>query len=82
MGGVDLGDQYLVYYVLGRKSMKWYRRVYWRLIEISIFNSFVVYKKNHEDQHRIQQLHNRLELSNLLVKPLLDKRMQHFIQSP
>ena len=87
MGGVDLVDQYLVYYALGRKSMKWYRRVYWRLIEMAIFNSFVVYKANHgiNPSTRIRQLNYRLELSNLLVKPLIDKRnasLHPIIRSP
>ena len=41
-GGVDLGDQYLMYYALGRKSMKWYRCVKWRLIEMAVYNTFTI----------------------------------------
>ena len=31
MGGVDLTDQYMSYYLVGRKTMKWWRRVFWRM---------------------------------------------------
>ena len=33
MGGVDLSDQVMCYYSIGRKSMKWWRQVLWRLID-------------------------------------------------
>ena len=64
------------YTTLGRKSMKLYRHVCWRLIEMAVFNSFVIYKAQHTvgGSSRIQQLNYRLELSNLLDKPLIDKR--------
>ena len=50
--------------------MKWYRRLYWRLIEMAVFKSFVIYKIKHTVSgfSRIRQLNYRLELSNLLVK--------------
>ncbi len=31
MGGVDLMDQMLVYYAIGRKTIKWYKRVFWSI---------------------------------------------------
>lgn len=54
--------------------MKWYRRVQWRLIEMGLFNSFVIYRRNNVGIKRTRQLHYRLELANVLVKPLLDQR--------
>ena len=46
MGGVDLADQYLCYSSLGRKTMKWWRRVFWRLIDMAILNAYVFYRHN------------------------------------
>ena len=46
MGGVDLADQAMCYYSLGRKTLKWWRRVFWRLHDMAITNAFVVYKMN------------------------------------
>ena len=74
MGGVDLADQYMVYYAIGRKSMKWYRRVVWRLIEMTIFNSFVVYRNHQPPDERTRQLKFRIDLANALVTHLLDRR--------
>ena len=31
MGGVDLADQFMCYYSVGRKNMKWWRKIVWRL---------------------------------------------------
>ncbi len=71
MGGVDLGDQYLVYYAPGRKSMKWYRRVIWRLIDLAVLNAFIIYRERHVKAGRIRQLGFRLDLSKSLVQPYL-----------
>ena len=42
MGGVDLADQQRQYYSVGRSSYKWYRYLFWFLLDISIINSFIV----------------------------------------
>lgn len=47
MGGVDLKDQKLSMYLLERKrGTKWYIKVFRRLVNISILNSYVIYKSN------------------------------------
>ena len=42
MGGVDLADQQRQYFSIGR-SYKWYRYLFWFLLDVSICNSFIVY---------------------------------------
>ena len=42
MGGVDSADQIMKYYNCGRKSSKWYRRIFYHLLEICIHNAFVL----------------------------------------
>lgn len=44
MNGVDLSDQLSVYYCFNRKSVKWWRKVFFWAMEIAIVNSFVLYK--------------------------------------
>ena len=39
MGGVDVVDQHFVYYAIGRKGLKWWRRVFYRLMEMAIVNA-------------------------------------------
>ena len=41
MGGVDTADQYYVYYAVGCKGLKWWRRVFYHLLEMAIINAYV-----------------------------------------
>ena len=46
IGGVDLEDQAICDYFIGRKTMKWWHRVFWRLLDNGITNAYVIYKAN------------------------------------
>ena len=46
MGGVDLADQAMCYYSVGRKTLKWWRRVFWRMHDQAITNAYVIHKAN------------------------------------
>ena len=53
MGGVDHMDHMdhmLVYYAIGRKTIKWYKRIFWRVFEMAIVNSFVLYTLCHPEK--------------------------------
>ena len=73
MGGVDICDQYLCYYSVGRKSMKWWRRVFWRLHDIAIVNAYIIYKYNNRTnlKHLITPKQFRLEIAKELANPNL-----------
>ena len=43
MGGVDVVDQHLVYCGIGRKGLKWWRCVFYHLLEMAIVNSYAIY---------------------------------------
>ncbi|XP_037047253.1 piggyBac transposable element-derived protein 4-like [Bradysia coprophila] len=45
MGGVDMTDQYTVLYDIDRKSKKWWKRVFQRLLMTAVTNAWVLYKK-------------------------------------
>lgn len=45
MGGVDKSDQYSTYYEIDRKSNKWWKRVFYRLLNIAVSNAWIIYKK-------------------------------------
>ena len=45
MGGVDLADQIAGLYALDRKSLKWWKKIFYRCLMFSIVNSWVVYKQ-------------------------------------
>lgn len=47
MGGVDLTDQNLSYYSMtNRKTLKWWKKVFWRFIDICIINSWIIFRHN------------------------------------
>ena len=43
MNGVDIADQHAVYYSLLRKTVKWWRKLFFWLIETAVVNSYTLY---------------------------------------
>ena len=43
MNGVDIADQYNVSYPLIRKTVKWWRKVFFWLMDVSVTNSYALY---------------------------------------
>lgn len=73
MGGVDLMDSYLGRYRIRMKSRKWYMRIFYHLVDLTVINSWVLYKivatKNKENPKSIMNLVNfRSELADSLCK--------------
>ena len=52
MRGVDRGDQLESYYNVGRKSKKWWRRIFFFCLEVSILNSFCLEKMVRPSEHQ------------------------------
>lgn len=44
MGGVDRGDHFVSSYQFMRRTKKWYRKLFFWLLEIAIINSYILYK--------------------------------------
>lgn len=45
MKSVELADQYLSYYSLLRKSVKWTKKIIMFFVHCALFNSFIIYRK-------------------------------------
>lgn len=65
MGGVDLADQMVKYYHMDRRSVKWYRKLFFHLLDIAVHNAHVVYKQHKSSS--ITSLSFRLELIDQLL---------------
>ena len=75
MGGVDLADQYISYYSLTqRRTLKWWKKVFWRMIDISILNSWIIFRTNFPESEIHSHRLFRIELVHELVQPLLSLR--------
>ena len=66
MGGVDRGDQMRQYYHLRLKSRKFYKYIFWFLVDVMITNAFVIYKHS-SSSPRLQYKKFRLELAKCLI---------------
>lgn len=69
MGGVDRADQLYDYYSVGRSSYKWYRCIFWFLIDVSICNAFVLcnYHRLSQGLGKVRQLKFRTSLAKQLI---------------
>ena len=45
MNGVDIADQLGVYYSFQRKTIKWWRKVFFWLLEVTTVNSYIIYRQ-------------------------------------
>ena len=45
MGGVDCSDHLLSYCSTPRKTIKWYKKIFFHLLDIAVMNSYVLFKK-------------------------------------
>lgn len=75
MSGVDRADQLMVYYAYGRKSLKWYKRVFWRMVDHAILNAFVLHKSVISPNPRKYTQKFQMELSYALTAPFLANRI-------
>ena len=72
MGGVDLTDQHISYYSLTqRRTLKWWEKILWRMVDISILNSWIIFRTNFPESEINSHRLFRLELAHELVQPLL-----------
>lgn len=74
MNGVDRNDQLLSYYTLNRSTRKWWKKVFWRSLELMIVNSFIIY--SFQSANAVNHKKFRLQLAYSLVQPLLNARVQ------
>jgi len=72
MHGVDRFDQKAAYYGLKLKSNRWYVKIFFHFIEISMINSYILYQKTCEKANisPISHLDFRKEVARSLVEDL------------
>ena len=51
MWGVDVADQFGCYYLLDRRTVKWWRKLLFWLMEVSIVNAYILYRGDHQGSH-------------------------------
>ncbi|XP_054257551.1 piggyBac transposable element-derived protein 4-like [Macrosteles quadrilineatus] len=74
MGGVDRADHVISSYQFMRRTKKWYRKLFFWLLEVSTINSYILYKSLQEDNNRVAMSHKQFRLS--LVEDLVRDYVQ------
>ena len=44
MGYVDQSDMFLSFYKVNRKSRKWWHRLFWHFLDLSVVNAFIIFR--------------------------------------
>lgn len=65
MCGVDRFDQLLERYAIGLRSVKWWHRIFYYLLDLAIVNSYI--SKTHDKPRKEDQLTFRLNLARQLI---------------
>ena len=72
MLGVDKLDQFASYYSFLHKSVKWWRKIFFWMLEVAVINSYIIYKKLATSRGRRPMMHKafRQVLIDHLSAPL------------
>ena len=72
MNGVDKADQLTVFYPFIRKTRKWWRKLFFWLVEVAVINSYILYKK--EAVHPLTLLNYRRAVVMALATDFIRSR--------
>ena len=68
MGGVDTADQLLSYYGFSHRTVRWWRRAFFFLLDMAVVNSYVLYCQDHpEKKGRLTHEQFRVQLATNLL---------------
>ena len=71
MGGVDLFDQKQERYCLGRRSLKWWHRILYYILDVAVVNSYTMMG---QVRGNIEQLQFRIHLARQLINGYTSKK--------
>lgn len=74
MGGVDRFDQMLECYAIGRRSVKWWHRIFYYLLDLAIVNSYVLWKLVQPDQSKCNHLTFRMKVARQLINGFTNRK--------
>ena len=68
MGGVDLSDQMISYYSFSHRTVKWWKRVFFHLIDTTIVNAYILYSQSTQSSRKLTHVNFRIELAKGLLQ--------------
>ena len=85
MGGVDNGDQLLSYYGYSHRTLKWWRRGFFHLVDVAIVNAYIMYLSTPCSGRRLTHKEFRVQLAKELLMEtteLVDDHGRRSIPNP
>ena len=67
MGGVDRADQLLCYYGFGHRTVRWWRRAFFFLLDMAVVNSYILYSRQCTEGRRYTHEQFRVDLAKELL---------------
>jgi len=68
MRGVDLMDEEIQFYRFPHRSTKWWRRVFYHIFEIAVYNSYKIWDKNNSGDKMTYLFYKKTLSQELLNK--------------
>jgi hypothetical protein len=70
MGGVDTADQYCVTYCFLRRTLKWWRKLFFLGLEVSVINAYILYVESckNSNSNPMSHINFRRELVMAVVR--------------
>ena len=67
MGGVDKADQLLSYYGFNHRTIKWWKRTFFHLLDLAIVNSYILYKLSSDPSKQLSHQQFKIQLAMELL---------------
>lgn len=70
MSGIDRADQMMSYYSSPRKTIRWYRKIFFHLVDVCIWNAYYLYKKRTNTKKTLLDFRDEIIKDLIKAKPL------------
>ena len=74
MGGVDLSDQFISYYNVLHKTRKWYKTIFFHMVDVAVVNAWLLHKEMAGTNN--QRVLNQREFRQQLAEALREEHVE------
>lgn len=67
MGGVDRADQLITYYGYPHHSKKWWKRVFFHLLDTALVNSYILYTQSKSSKRHLSHMEFQIQVACSLI---------------
>jgi hypothetical protein len=79
--GVDRSDQMLSYYSFGRKSIKWWRKLFFHLFDLVMVNAHILHKKSSKEKMSLEMFYAKVA-EGVIASARMDIQVQGQTSNP